>query len=272
LTRVCGARHCQKAGMGLFDLGWRGWHRCLLAGHARVNAIEHALYCPAMQQYRCSCSRRSAHSPSSCGLQHTHACMLTALTCCQSPLRILCRERASGVYGTAAYFITTVGWDFLPMRVAPTALFAAVTYWVMGLRPGFGRVASFFGVLVLVNLAGTAMSMAVGRCPGMPRTSLCHRWGSIAAIHPSHACWAGDWSMWPHCAAGHSCWWQRCKGVAMWQSPVLFQAAPPDSGQLQCAAVTSRAPQHKRGQWIVSGTPPAACLHGAAGQTVRLPC
>lgn len=66
------------------------------------------------------------------------------------------------MYGTAAYFITTVGWDFLPMRVAPTALFAAVTYSVMGLRPGLGRVASFFGVLVLVNLAGTAMSMAVG--------------------------------------------------------------------------------------------------------------
>ena len=50
------------------------------------------------------------------------------------------------MYGTAAYFITTVGWDFLPMRVAPTALFALVTYWVMGLRPGLGRVASFFGV------------------------------------------------------------------------------------------------------------------------------
>jgi ABC-2 type transporter len=76
-----------------------------------------------------------------------------------------CRERASGVYGTAAYFITTVGWDFLPMRVAPTALFAVVTYWVMGLRPGLGRVVSFFGVLVLVNLAGTAMSMAVGGRP-----------------------------------------------------------------------------------------------------------
>jgi hypothetical protein len=57
------------------------------------------------------------------------------------------------VYGTAAYFTATV---------APTALFAAVTYSVMGLRPGAGRVLSFLGVLVLINLAGTAMSMAVG--------------------------------------------------------------------------------------------------------------
>lgn len=73
-----------------------------------------------------------------------------------------CRERASGVYGTAAYFVATVAWDFLPMRIAPTALFAAVTYSVMGLRLGFGRVLSFFSVLVLTNLAGTAMSMAVG--------------------------------------------------------------------------------------------------------------
>jgi ABC-2 type transporter len=108
--------------------------------------------------------------------------MLTALTCFQSPLRIRCRERASGVYGTAAYFITTVGWDFLPMRVAPTALFAAVTYWVMGLRPGFGRVASFLGVLVLVNLAGTAMSMAVGGRP--PCTTLCHALGLCCCSLP----------------------------------------------------------------------------------------
>lgn len=72
------------------------------------------------------------------------------------------RERASGVYGTAAYFVTGVAWDFLPMRVAPTALFAAVTYPVMGLRPGGWHVARFLAVLVMTNLTGTAMSMAIG--------------------------------------------------------------------------------------------------------------
>ncbi len=66
------------------------------------------------------------------------------------------------MYGTAAYFVATVAWDFVPMRIAPTALFAGVTYYVMGLRPGLGRVLSFFTVLVLTNLAGTAMSMAIG--------------------------------------------------------------------------------------------------------------
>lgn len=71
------------------------------------------------------------------------------------------------MYDTAAYFVATVAWDFLSMRIAPTALFAGVTYSVMGLRPGSGRVLSFFSVLVLTNLAGTAMSMAVGQMTGL---------------------------------------------------------------------------------------------------------
>lgn len=48
------------------------------------------------------------------------------------------------------------------MRVLPTALFAAVTYPMMGLRPGLWHYGRFLGVLVLTNLAGTAMSMAIG--------------------------------------------------------------------------------------------------------------
>lgn len=66
------------------------------------------------------------------------------------------------MYGTAAYFITGVAWDFLPMRVLPTAMFALVTYPMMGLRPGVCYAGRFLGVLVLTNLSGTAMSMAVG--------------------------------------------------------------------------------------------------------------
>lgn len=96
-------------------------------------------------------------------------CVMSAALLCDFTLQVFQRatwsndrERASGVYGTAAYFVATVAWDFLPMRIAPTALFAGLTYTVMGLRPGLGRVLGFFTVLVLTNLAGTAMSMAIG--------------------------------------------------------------------------------------------------------------
>ena len=74
-----------------------------------------------------------------------------------------CRERASGAYGTASYFTATVAFDFVPMRVLPTALFALTTYWMVGLRPGLGRAATFLLLLVLTNLTGAAMNMAIGK-------------------------------------------------------------------------------------------------------------
>lgn len=130
----------------------------------------------------------------------------------ETPLHDRRRERASGVYGTAAYFITTVGWDFLPMRVAPTALFAAVTYWVMGLRPGLGRVASFFGVLVLVNLAGTAMSMAVGERTRETPQLLPVPWQHLWATAREGTSCGGRKAAEAFGAAIVSCWWQCCGG------------------------------------------------------------
>ena len=76
--------------------------------------------------------------------------------------RLLLRERASGAYGTASYFTATVAFDFVPMRVLPAALFALTTYWMIGLRPGLGRAATFLLLLVLTNLTGAAMNMAIG--------------------------------------------------------------------------------------------------------------
>ena len=80
----------------------------------------------------------------------------------QSALPCNARERASGAYGTASYFTATVAFDFVPMRVLPTALFALTTYWMIGLRPGLGRAATFLLLLVLTNLTGAAMNMAIG--------------------------------------------------------------------------------------------------------------
>ena len=48
------------------------------------------------------------------------------------------------------------------MRVLPTTLFALTTYWMIGLRPGLGRAATFLLLLVMTNLTGAAMNMAIG--------------------------------------------------------------------------------------------------------------
>ena len=74
----------------------------------------------------------------------------------------LCRERASGAYGTASYFTAMVAFDFLPMRVLPTCLFACTTYWMVGLRAAAPRAATFLLLLVLTNLTGASMNMAIG--------------------------------------------------------------------------------------------------------------
>eukprot|EP00208_Stichococcus_sp_RCC1054_P008188 CAMPEP_0206149676 /NCGR_PEP_ID=MMETSP1473-20131121/37907_1 /ASSEMBLY_ACC=CAM_ASM_001109 /TAXON_ID=1461547 /ORGANISM="Stichococcus sp, Strain RCC1054" /LENGTH=1805 /DNA_ID=CAMNT_0053547157 /DNA_START=182 /DNA_END=5600 /DNA_ORIENTATION=- len=105
---------------------------------------------------------------------------LSSLPIWRAERLLFIRERASGVYGTAAYFITGVAWDFLPMRVLPTAMFALVTYPMMGLRPGLWYAGRFLGVLVLTNLTGTAMSMAVGAAA--PTTAVANTGGSLAVL------------------------------------------------------------------------------------------
>ena len=64
----------------------------------------------------------------------------------------VCRERASGVYGTPAYFTATVLFDLIPMRVLPPCFFAAATYWMIGFRPGMWHLLTFLLLLVLSNM------------------------------------------------------------------------------------------------------------------------
>ena len=75
-----------------------------------------------------------------------------------------CRERASGVYGTPAYFTATVLFDLIPMRVLPPCFFAAATYWMVGLRPGLWHLLTFLLLLVLSNMVGTLSSLFFSIC------------------------------------------------------------------------------------------------------------
>lgn len=51
------------------------------------------------------------------------------------------------MYGTNAYFAATVAFDLVPMRVAPPAFFAALSYWAIGLHAGCATcVLAFLGM------------------------------------------------------------------------------------------------------------------------------
>ncbi len=64
------------------------------------------------------------------------------------------REREAGVYGTNAYFVATVAFDLVPMRVAPPAFFAALSYWAIGLHAGCATcVLAFLGMYLSMTLA-----------------------------------------------------------------------------------------------------------------------
>ncbi|KAK3262065.1 hypothetical protein CYMTET_29063 [Cymbomonas tetramitiformis] len=72
-------------------------------------------------------------------------------------------ERATGLYGTPAYFATIVLFDIIPMRMVPPTFFAFFTYWMVGLRRGCGACMMWYiFVLVSSNCTSNMMCMALG--------------------------------------------------------------------------------------------------------------
>ncbi|XP_071808531.1 broad substrate specificity ATP-binding cassette transporter ABCG2-like isoform X1 [Asterias amurensis] len=77
---------------------------------------------------------------------------------------IFLHESAGGFYRVSVYFFSKVFCDLLPMRIVPTFLFAAITYWMIGFRPD--AAASFIYALTLIATAVSASSLAflLGAC------------------------------------------------------------------------------------------------------------
>ena len=42
-------------------------------------------------------------------------------------------ENSSGYYRVSAYFLAKIICDVLPLRVLPTIVFAAISYWMIGM-------------------------------------------------------------------------------------------------------------------------------------------
>eukprot|EP00891_Asterochloris_glomerata_P009058 jgi/Astpho2/9058/e_gw1.00133.213.1_t len=81
-------------------------------------------------------------------------------------------SRNSGAYGTPAYYIATLLFDMVPMRVIPPVFFAIFTYWLVGLHTQcIFCIFKFIGVLVSSNIAATAMSQAIGAAASSVRVA-----------------------------------------------------------------------------------------------------
>jgi len=78
-------------------------------------------------------------------------------------LRVVKRERASGLYPLFAFYLATF-FVQLPFELIPQCLFATVTYWMVGLRPSAQHYLTFLGIMMLQNLVGIGLGMCLSSC------------------------------------------------------------------------------------------------------------
>lgn len=91
------------------------------------------------------------------------------------------RERASGVYGTAAYFLSVVAFDFLPLRLAPPLAFAGLAYWMIGLNTSsLLHPLRFLLAMALGNTTASSLSLAIGAAT--ESTAVANLVGSLAML------------------------------------------------------------------------------------------
>ena len=86
---------------------------------------------------------------------------LSSLPVWREDARVFLADRGSGVYGTSAYVVSVVLFDIVPYRLIAPALFAGVSYPMIGLNPEEGRRKAFGIILALANLANTTLMVAL---------------------------------------------------------------------------------------------------------------
>ena len=87
---------------------------------------------------------------------------LTSLNVFASERIIFMRERANGYYSTITYFLAKVIFDVIPLRVFPPLIMGIVIYPMVGLVPEWTAFAKFLLILVLFNLAASAVCLFIG--------------------------------------------------------------------------------------------------------------
>ncbi|XP_038060930.1 broad substrate specificity ATP-binding cassette transporter ABCG2-like isoform X2 [Patiria miniata] len=74
---------------------------------------------------------------------------------------IFVHESASGFYRCSAYFFAKVFCDLLPMRIIPTLIFCAITYWMIGLKAEVDAFFFFALTMILTTVTACALSFAI---------------------------------------------------------------------------------------------------------------
>jgi ABC-2 type transporter len=105
---------------------------------------------------------------------------LSSLPIWQEERALCARERAAGVYGSAAYVATTVTFDLLTLRILPPLFLATVGYSMMGLRGGLVHRLRYWAAITLCNVAAASASMAIGAAASS--TSVANTVASLAVL------------------------------------------------------------------------------------------
>jgi len=71
-------------------------------------------------------------------------------------------EQSNRFYSASAYFVCKVFFDLIPLRVVPTLIFGAVTYGMIGLRPGFQHFVIYEAFLVLLVCTSALINLIIG--------------------------------------------------------------------------------------------------------------
>ncbi|XP_033644271.1 broad substrate specificity ATP-binding cassette transporter ABCG2-like isoform X1 [Asterias rubens] len=74
---------------------------------------------------------------------------------------IFVHETASGFYRVSTFFISKIFCDLLPMRILPTALFALITYWMLGLKATAGSFFVYLLNLIMTTFTACSLSFAI---------------------------------------------------------------------------------------------------------------
>lgn len=75
---------------------------------------------------------------------------------------VFMRERANGYYSPITYFSAKVLFDIVPLRIIPPIIMGSILYPMTGLEPDWPHFFKFMLVLILFNLAASAICLFIG--------------------------------------------------------------------------------------------------------------
>lgn len=102
---------------------------------------------------------------------------LSSLPIWRDEQRIFTHDRASGVYGTTAYFTASVLFDLIPYRIIPPCIFTGIVFPMVKLSPS---AFTFLSIITLYNLVMSTACMFIGIVTGS--NAVANAWGGLLVL------------------------------------------------------------------------------------------